>query len=422
MISRFNLFINTTFLTLFVLTVFVFTSFVFAQSDQEEIAQKYGITFPIVELGNCQDLDACKSYCDDIAYKDVCISYAQEKGFYQESQQMENPASAKSDEEILKLAKVELGCDSYDACMKFCDQEGNWSRCEEFAYKHGLGGEEMKKMREVMDKLGCSTPSFCMSFCSNPDNMTKCMETFQSVGFDTGIANISLEECQKLNPSLQCKIEGSICTCSEPPEVWCGKVGGAGETCTWDGNQCTCWNPKECESYPGCKFTGKSCECSQSQEDSDNWCAKQPGCSWNGSTCNCTGGSSESPEVSCSKSGSYCKWNGNVCDCSEPPEVWCGKTPGCSWNGSTCDCSGQISPLREQLMQECLQKANCSWDEANHSCNCQEAYPTPTYCPPDQDYGEDGRCISPSTTSGVQGATTSLGLLEKIWYWISQMF
>lgn len=422
MMGRFNLFINTTLLALFLLPVLAFSNFVFAQSDQEEIAKKYGINFPIEELGNCQDLDACKSYCDDNANKDACISYAQEKGFYQEPQQMENSAFAKSDEEILKLANVELGCDSYDSCMKFCDQEGNWSRCEEFAYKHGLGGEEMKKMREVMAKLGCSTPSLCMSFCNNPVNMTKCMEIFQSVGFDTGISNISLEECQRLNPSMQCKIEGSICTCSESPEVWCSKAGSAGETCSWDGNQCTCWNPGECESYPGCKFTGNRCECSSYQENNGEWCAKLPGCSWNGTTCDCTSTSSESPEVSCSKSGPYCKWNGKVCDCSEPPEVWCPKTSGCSWNGNYCDCSDQINTQKEQLKQECSQSANCSWDEANLSCNCQEAYPTPAYsCSPDQTLSKDGSC-EPIQAPAVQGAVTDGGLLQKIWYFILQVF
>lgn len=327
---------------------------VFAQND--EIAKKYGITFPIEELGNCKNFDACKNFCADINNKDVCISYAKQKGFYQEHQ-TQSTSNLKSDEEILKLAKVELGCNSHDACMSICDQKGNWSKCEEFAHKHGLGGPEMKKMKEAMDTLGCNTPSSCMEFCKNPLNMKKCMDVFQSLGFNTNTSN------------------------EEPPEEWCAKTGRDGEQCVWDGNQCTCWNPKECESYPGCRFTGSECECTNTeqytQEHPEIWCPKEgPGCAWDGKQCICPASGSptqtDQPQTSepgsvwCPKIGPYCVWDGNQCTCwddcvksggtwtgskcefpqptAEPGEVWCPKNPGCTWTGEVCQCTSVEEP------------------------------------------------------------------------------
>src|SRR5437868_4200883 len=39
-----------------------------------------GITFPIPELGNCADKDACRAYCNDPANMDAFISFAKAHG------------------------------------------------------------------------------------------------------------------------------------------------------------------------------------------------------------------------------------------------------------------------------------------------------------------------------------------------------
>ena len=57
------------------LGLFFLVAPVFAQSDQE-IAKKYGITFPIAELGNCVDVASCKTFCDDPKNHQICIDFA----------------------------------------------------------------------------------------------------------------------------------------------------------------------------------------------------------------------------------------------------------------------------------------------------------------------------------------------------------
>ncbi|TSC69242.1 MAG: hypothetical protein G01um101466_141, partial [Parcubacteria group bacterium Gr01-1014_66] len=36
----------------------------------------FDITFPIPELANCAEKDACRLYCDDLAHQDECVAFA----------------------------------------------------------------------------------------------------------------------------------------------------------------------------------------------------------------------------------------------------------------------------------------------------------------------------------------------------------
>ena len=47
----------------------------FAQSE-EEIAKKYGITFPIAELGSCTNISSCKTFCNDPKNHQACGDFA----------------------------------------------------------------------------------------------------------------------------------------------------------------------------------------------------------------------------------------------------------------------------------------------------------------------------------------------------------
>ena len=47
-------------------------------------ASVFDIEFPIAELGNCADQQACKAYCDDSANKDACIAFGRKFGLVDE--------------------------------------------------------------------------------------------------------------------------------------------------------------------------------------------------------------------------------------------------------------------------------------------------------------------------------------------------
>ena len=140
---------------------------VFAQETDNEIAAKYGVTFPIPELGNCGGLSECRTYCEDPVNQDSCIAYAKSKGFYKEEE-------FEVDESVVKKAKASLGCDSISSCREFCSQEENFGKCHRFAQNSELVGgyttnpesrEILKKAKEV---LGCDSYTSCKNFCENP--------------------------------------------------------------------------------------------------------------------------------------------------------------------------------------------------------------------------------------------------------------
>ncbi len=103
-------------LALVVLAFVKTTSVVNAQTAPAGF-QKYGITFPISDLGNCTDVASCRSFCDDPVNRLTCINFAKSKGFYQDRSQ--------NQQSVLENAKKELGCDSIDSCKTFCQKYEN---------------------------------------------------------------------------------------------------------------------------------------------------------------------------------------------------------------------------------------------------------------------------------------------------------
>ena len=362
------------------LGMFFLTASVFAQSDHE-IAKKYGITFPIAELGNCASISSCKTFCDNPDNYQKCTNFAQQHNLV--STDSTNTTS-KTDAEILELAKVELGCSTIDECMAFCNKEENMEKCIDFAARHGLGDGNADQMKQVISSLkqqfGCSSMTSCMDACNQPDNAQKCMEIFKLAGFDAG---------------------GSYS--NEPPEVWCPKNSSE---CKWDGKQCVCEGPQTCSKSPGCSWNGQFCNCgggSSVSESGEVWCPKAgSGCKWDGSQCVCPGTTTqtsspsyqqEPPEVWCPKAGPYCKWDGTNCVCLDPQT--CQKNPGCSWTGTNCECTG---PTPEPGEVWCPRNPGCKW--TGETCLCEAVLVTST--------------PEPSPSPAVQGITTNRGLLQQI--------
>src|SRR5256885_2273465 len=82
---------------------FVFATLTRAMENESSpgASQKYGITFPVAELGNCGSLAECRAYCQVEANHQACADFAKRKGFYKDKSQT-----------LLADAKTELGCDS----------------------------------------------------------------------------------------------------------------------------------------------------------------------------------------------------------------------------------------------------------------------------------------------------------------------
>ena len=410
-----------------ILGLLFFTTTVFAQNPpnpptggggEQEIARKYGISFPIKELGNCTNVSECKNFCDNPKNHQSCTDFAKKHNLSSESSKS---SSTKNDEEILKLAGIEFGCNSYDACMQFCEKEENMEKCMDFAARHNLDGGNAAQMKHQMSALknllGCNSMKTCMDFCNSPANMQKCMEVFKQAGFSVE-ANYSGPGGCNSEQSCQAYCEKNPKECggdnfqSEPPEVWCSKVAS---DCKWDGTTCTCggtnspqesgeiWCPK---AGVDCKWTGTTCEClSQTYSeglplgtDPTEWCHQNPG--------KCTYQNTGDSSAECAKYG--CSYDGKTCQCPSSSDTvdfssQCLSQSGCSWDASTkiCSCPAQSTSTtpadNPSVIQggetiyksECLAAA-CKWSDNPGSCDCS------------------------GVTKGVQGSSTNRSLLQQI--------
>lgn len=392
---------------------FIFTqSPVTAQENSSNTNDKYGVTYPVVELENCSDYAACRTYCEDPVHKDACTAYAKLKGFYKD-----DAVTVKS-ESIVKAAKVELGCDSFDSCQSYCQQETNRDKCDAFAKSHKLNGgrvsnpaskDIIKKAEEI---LGCSSEESCKAFCSDQSNAAKCSEFARSVGLRGGEIRRGPGGC----------ISESTCRafCQDPNNFdECAKFGGqkgARENFRGPGG---CNSRESCESY--CQT--HSDECSRLNErqaapveakEFIDYCKSNSGkcfynryCEENPEKCQkdftSRGVGQANPEMgNCKTPGAcydWCKANPGKCQGFNPdaprpddsqyrtytqnydPASAC-RRGGCTWSNNSCQCgtSGynyqsayQYNPTpRSRDEQESMCRSGggtCSWN--GDFCYCQ---------------------------------------------------
>lgn len=226
----------------FAILLLVFRSqVVFAQEAPEEVAKKYGVTFPIADLGECVDYSSCRTYCEDPVNQSTCIDFAKKKGFYKED-------SIKTQSRFIDLAKRELGCDSEASCREFCSNEANWEKCGEFARRHNLTGgvthdpKDAKILEVAKTELGCTSYESCMAFCHEEPNRQKCSDFAKKAGIRGGEHHVGPGGC---NSEATCKV-----FCSDPNNFQeCSRFGGG----TGGGSGGGFHGPGGCNSEESCK-------------------------------------------------------------------------------------------------------------------------------------------------------------------------
>src|SRR3989344_1861753 len=275
--------LHTILILFFVVAAFSLgATFTKAQETQEDIARKYQVTFPIAELGGCTNIGECRNYCEDPTHKDVCITFAKQKGFYKEGQ-MES-----RQQELLEAAKTELGCNSPDSCQEVCEREENFEKCSAFAKKNNVSGghtanpSEQRFLEKAKQILGCDSPSSCKSFCENEQNREKCTQFAQETGIRGGERMVGPGGCTS---EETCKA-----FCSDPANYQvCSSFGGAtGREFKGPGG---CTSEESCKAY--CEKNPKDCGFDRREEmtnyNPQEMCSKTPNCSWSSDANGCEG-------------------------------------------------------------------------------------------------------------------------------------
>src|SRR3989344_6208648 len=139
-----------------VISMVVFVGpFILTASAQEGETSDGTLTFPVAELGNCEDLGSCMLYCEGPVNHASSVEYAKKKGFY-----VDDPVISASDE-FWSGTQEALGCESKESCFEFCDNPDNYGICHEFASSEGIPGGIVAEpgapavLDAAFDTLGC---------------------------------------------------------------------------------------------------------------------------------------------------------------------------------------------------------------------------------------------------------------------------
>lgn len=356
---------------------FIMASASRAEENPEEIAVKYGVKFPIAELGNCTDISECRNFCEDPVNAAACISYAKAKGFYKEE-------DTERKSEILEKAKSALGCDSYENCRSFCQIPTNFEKCDAFAKREGISGGqgEDPAKKQILEKakevLGCDSYASCASYCSDEANRQKCSEFAKETGLRGGERLVGPGGC---NSEETCK---SFCSDPQNFQVCKGFVSSSGGRFEGPGG---CNSESSCRSY--CQEHEDECRSlggpggpppplKYSQQE---MCNRTPPCSWKDNTCQCGLVNGDELRKKADEYAKYCRENPGKCTpggvggfesredrsafekyCRENPDrcrpaysnvtggapfdpaLECAKYQGCAWVGGACSCSNERPP------------------------------------------------------------------------------
>lgn len=378
--------------------------------DYGDLERKYGVTFPIPELGNCTTFTDCLNFCADPVNYSACIDYAKSKGFYKEED------IDLKDEGFWERSKQELGCDSYKSCQAYCELPENYEACDAFAKSHNLEGgyEDDPESEEILGKakefLGCDSYESCRNFCERPLNYQRCSELAEKIGIrggqdEKGPGGCTTDE----NCYDYCSDPGNFEVCSNYSrfggEVFEGPGGCDSEEscrtyCSSNPDECRYFGAETVDPDDFCKkFPGKCQEFGGGTDSKrfEKYCLENPQA--------CTGGGYGRSEVYkdfCSQNPDRCVtgpggypipidksgWEEGTDDfCKKYPErcevgygyykdgldplAECAKYEGCSWTGVTCECSVSDGDYIEDSSNQETECRNygCTW--TGTECNCE---------------------------------------------------
>ena len=228
---------NKTMKKIFISLIFFGLFLGLAALAADDPGQRIGqLAFPIKELGNCENQQACKVFCDDPTNMDSCISFAEKENLMTPQE----IALSRKVSKRIAAGTMPGSCKTKDECEKYCNNTAEgMGDCIGLAEELGiLSGEELAQAKQVMSALknganlpgGCKNKKECETYCADVNHFTDCVGFAEAAGF------VSKEEAEMAR-----------------------KVGGKGPG--------DCRGQKACEDY--CKDPAHQDECFRFAKDKD---------------------------------------------------------------------------------------------------------------------------------------------------------
>jgi hypothetical protein len=142
------------------------------------------ITYPIAELGNCQNREDCSSYCDKIINIEACLKYAKDNGLPLTCDLVD----VRDFSDSLKRGVKLLPCQTKSECLDFCSKPENMDQCLAFAEKTGILSRYEALLFKRTGGVGpgnCKNKDDCKTYCSKEENVDECLAYAEKYGFMT---------------------------------------------------------------------------------------------------------------------------------------------------------------------------------------------------------------------------------------------
>ncbi len=202
-----------------VLSAILVSSFIIIGASAQNESEFEKIQYPIAELGNCQNKEDCKIFCDKPENLKPCLEFAKNNNLMS-AQELQTA------EKFAKAGNGPGGCKSKQSCEKYCDSIDRINECVEFAEKNNLMPpkqlEEAKKIKAAIERgvkpPACKNKSECDVYCTDVEHMEECITFAQEAGF---MDEKEMKESKQVLEAVKKGIKPPPCKGKEACDKYC---------------------------------------------------------------------------------------------------------------------------------------------------------------------------------------------------------
>jgi len=179
------------------------------------------IQYPVPSMGNCQNEKECRSYCDNTDRAKECFAFAKKYNLISAEKAKE------ATDKFLNVRNGPGGCNSGASCETYCNNVDHLDVCISFAEESGYYSPselaEAKKFQGLVKAGkqfpgGCKERNTCEIYCGNPDHMEECLNFAEESGF---MPKEEIEQARKILPLMKRGETPGKCTSKEQCEKYC---------------------------------------------------------------------------------------------------------------------------------------------------------------------------------------------------------